>query len=186
MRKLCRQAAPSAPLLARDCAVRIGSKDLAQATRCRAAYEQPHRNHALGSEVVLSLDVRGWLVGTRNGTEDVLGTYKLASRVATLLPLAGLWKSEVMELSLSVGVPGEILDSSRRADPGCGRPQAMADIPFATVDRFLQVRLGERAASELQSIAPATIEYLDSVYRRNRFEHALPLSAPTSAPGDGL
>ena len=133
----------------------------------------------------LSLDVRGWLVGTRNRTEDVLGTYSLASRVATLLPLAGLWKSEVMELAQSVGVPGEILDSSRRADPACGRPQAMADIPFATVDRFLQVRLGELPASELQSIAPATIEYLDSVYRRNQFKHGLPLSAPISAHGDG-
>jgi len=130
----------------------------------------------------LSLDVRGWLVGTRNRTEEVFGTYSLASRVATLLPLAGLWKSEVMELALSVGVPDEILASSGRADPSCGRPQAMADIPFATVDRFLQVRLGERAASELRTIAPATLEYLDSVYRRNRFKHALPLSAPTFAP----
>ncbi len=125
----------------------------------------------------LSLEVRGWLVGTRNRTEDVFGTYSLASRVATLLPLAGLWKSEVMELARSVGVPDEILESSGRADPGCGRPQAMADIPFATVDRFLQVRQGERGASELESIAPTTLEYLDSVYRRNRFKQALPLSA---------
>ena len=126
----------------------------------------------------LSLEVRGWLVGTRNRTEEVLGTYSLASRVATLLPLAGLWKSEVMELAASVGVPEEILESSRRADPGCGRPQAMADIPFATVDRFLQVRVGECPATELESIAPTTIEYLESVYRRNRFKQELPLSAP--------
>lgn len=129
----------------------------------------------------LSLDVRGWLVGTRNRTEDVLGTYSLASRVATLLPLAGLWKSEVMELALGVGVPEEILESSQRADPSCGRPQAMADIPFETIDRFLQVRLGERAESDLDAIAPATVKYLDSVYRRNRFKQALPLFAPGAA-----
>lgn len=129
----------------------------------------------------LSLEVRGWLVGTRNRTEDVFGTYSLASRVATLLPLAGLWKSEVMQLAASVGVPEEILSSSRRADPVCGRPQAMADIPFEFVDRFLQVRLGECPASELESIAPTTIEYLESVYRRNRFKQGLPLTAPVAS-----
>ena len=57
----------------------------------------------------------------------------------------------------------------------------MADIPFATIDRFLQVRLGECAASELESIAPTTIEYLESVYRRNRFKRELPLAAPRAA-----
>ena len=76
----------------------------------------------------LSLEVRGWLVGTRNRTEEELGTFSLASRVATFLPLAGLWKSEVMAACAHVGVPGEILESSRRADPSCGRPQEMVDL----------------------------------------------------------
>jgi NH3-dependent NAD+ synthetase len=165
--------------------------------RCRGWFEQvgPVRllpepqvsNHIEAARwalmLSLSLEMRGWLVGTHNRTEQVFGTFSLASRVATLLPLAGLWKSEVMELAASVGVPEEILDSSRRADPACGRPQAMADIPFATIDRFLQVRSGERAASELESIAPTTLEYLDTVYRRNRFKLALPLTGPGAARG---
>src|SRR5947209_6853620 len=46
------------------------------------------------SMLALSLEVRGWLVGTRNRTEDLLGTYSLASRVAIYLPMAGLWKTE--------------------------------------------------------------------------------------------
>ena len=123
----------------------------------------------------LSLSVRGWLASTRNRTEVVFGTYSLASRVATYLPLAGLWKTEVMELARSVGVPEEILASSRRADPSCGRPVEMADIPFETVDRFLQVRIGERPESDLTAVPEATRLYLDTVYRRNQFKNDLPL-----------
>lgn len=123
----------------------------------------------------LSLNVRSWLVGTRNRTEDVFGTYSLASRVATYLPLAGFWKSEVMALAELVGVPAEILVSSQRADPSCGRPEEMAAIPFETVDQFLQVRVGERPESDLSGVPLSTIEYLESVYRRNRFKMQLPL-----------
>jgi NH3-dependent NAD+ synthetase len=129
----------------------------------------------------LSLAERGWLVGTRNRTEEVLGTYSLASRVATYLPLAGLWKTEVMQLAGAVGVPAEILASSRRADPSCGRPQEMADIPFEVVDAFLRVRVGERPESDLVALPPGAVAYLEAVYRRNRFKTGLPLR-PT-APG---
>jgi lincosamide nucleotidyltransferase A/C/D/E len=107
----------------------------------------------------------------------------LASRVATYLPLAGLWKSEVMELAAVVGVPVEVLASSRRADPECGRPQEMADIPFETVDGFLQVRVGEWPESDLAGLPAAAIAYLDSVYRRNGFKAGLPLRGPQPARG---
>jgi len=136
------------------------------------------------SMLALSLEVRGWLVGTRNRTEEVFGTYSLASRVATYLPLAGLWKSEVMALAEAVGVPGEVLDSSRRADPSCGRPIEMAMIPFEIIDRFLQARVGERPPSDLCDIPASTLEYLDGVYCRNQFKKGLPLKPP--APGMAL
>jgi NH3-dependent NAD+ synthetase len=121
---------------------------------------------------------RCWLVGSRNRTEDVLGNYSLASRLATYLPLAGLWKSEVMELAAFVGVPAEILQSSQRADPLCGRPQEMADILFHAVDRFLQVKIGERPAADLDALTEAQVEYLEGIYRRNRFKSALPMRGP--------
>ena len=121
---------------------------------------------------------RCWLVGSRNRTEDVLGTYSLASRLATYMPLAGLWKSEVMELAVCVGVPEEILRSSQHADPLCGRPREMADIPFLAVDQFLQVKIGERPAADLDAMTNAQVEYLEGIYRRNRFKSALPLRGP--------
>jgi NH3-dependent NAD+ synthetase len=63
--------------------------------------------------ISLGLNRGHWLVGSRTRTEDVFGTYSLASRVATMLPLVGLWKSEVMELCEEAGVPDEIIGSSR-------------------------------------------------------------------------
>jgi NH3-dependent NAD+ synthetase len=130
------------------------------------------------SALSLSLATRGWLVGTRNRTEEVLGAYSLASRVATYFPLAGLWKTEVMETARAVGVPDEVLASSQRADPICGRPLEMAEIPFEIVDRFLRARIGERPMSDLQGLPELTLAYLDSVYTRNQFKKGLPLRAP--------
>jgi NH3-dependent NAD+ synthetase len=126
--------------------------------------------------------IRGWLVGSRNRTEETLGNYSLASRLATYLPIVGLWKSEVMQLAHAVGVPDEILASSTRADPLCGRPPDLAEIPFALVDLFLQTQLGLRPASSLEGLAPAQTVYLSKVYHRNRFKSELPLRPPAAEP----
>jgi NH3-dependent NAD+ synthetase len=119
-----------------------------------------------------------WLAGSRNRTEDVFGTYSLASRVATFLPLVGLWKSEVMVLCEQVGVPAEIVRSSRRADPACGRPEELAEIPFHLVDRFLQVKQGERPVEDLATLGEARLRYLEGIHRYNQFKKQLPLRGP--------
>jgi NH3-dependent NAD+ synthetase len=128
---------------------------------------------------------RSWLVGSRNRTEEVLGTYSLASRLATYLPLAGLWKSEVMELAALVGVPAEVLRSSQRADPECGRPKEMADIPFQAVDRFLQVKIksGDGPVGDLDGLTKVQVAFLERIYHRNRFKSALPLRGPLCPGG---
>lgn len=131
-----------------------------------------------GAMLSYSMKVRGWLAGSRTRTEEVFGTYSLASRLATYLPLAGLWKSEVMALCDAAGVPKEIIASSRRADPKCGRPRKMAAIPFERVDRFLQVKVGERPADDLAGVDPEQLAYLESVYRRNQFKRYLPMRPP--------
>jgi len=125
-----------------------------------------------------SFEFRGWLVGTRNRTEDLLGTYSLASRLATYLPLVGLWKSEVMELAEAVGIPSEIFESSQRVDPSCGRPKEMADIPFKLVDLFLKVRQGEQPESILHELPDGTLDDLQSIYDHNRFKVQLPVRGP--------
>lgn len=119
--------------------------------------------------LAVSLRDRAWLVGCRNRTEDELGTYSLASRVATFLPLVGTHKSDVMRMCEVVGVPEEILVSSRRADPDCGRPAEMAEIPFETIDAFLT---GEPGPTEAQRT------YLSRIAARNAFKRTLPIRGP--------
>ena len=55
--------------------------------------------------LAMGLTEHRWLVGARTRTEEVFGTYSLASRLATYLPIAGVWKTEVMQFCDLVGVP---------------------------------------------------------------------------------
>jgi len=117
-----------------------------------------------------------WLVGSRNRTEDLLGTYSFASCVATYLPLVNMLKSDVMALCLLAGVPEEVLTSSRQADPSCGRPEEMAEIALEQVDQYLRHMLGYPDA--LCGLSEGTIIYLNSVYERNHFKRLLPKRGP--------
>lgn len=127
----------------------------------------------------IALAERLWLVGTRNRTEEVLGSYSLASRVATMLPLSSLWKSEVMGLCEELGVPSAITASSRRADPACGRPKELAEIPLELIDIFLRVQVKELPRKELAKLTPAQVEYLKGIFDYNRFKDNLPLRCST-------
>lgn len=119
------------------------------------------------------------LVGSRNRTEDTLGTYSTASKVSSFLPLANLWKHEVMGLCEFAGVPDTILTSSSRADPACGRPEEMAAIEFKQVDDFLQTKLGIRDGYDGLSLQQ--VEYLEDVYMSHLYKHQLPLKGPVSS-----
>ena len=119
-----------------------------------------------------------WLVGSRNRTEEEFGTYSLASRLATFLPLAGLWKSEVLQLCDEIGVPQTITDSSRKADPECGRSQEMAEVPLEAIDLFLQAKLGARPADMLSNLSAEQVHYLEGIYQYNQFKKMLPMRGP--------
>jgi len=112
--------------------------------------------------------------GTRNKTEHILGTFSLASRLSSHLPLVGLWKSEILKLCKHVGVPEEIIASSKKADPACGRPQELVQIPLDLVDLFLQVKLGE-SRKDLDALTAPQREYLEDLYARGGFKRHLPL-----------
>ena len=119
-----------------------------------------------------------WLVGSRNRTEEVFGTYSLASRLATFLPLAGLWKSEVMDLCEFVGIPREITESSRKADPDCGRSRELSEVPLEKIDLFLKVKTGELSQVALSALTPDQIRYLNGIYHYNQFKKTLPMRGP--------
>lgn len=116
------------------------------------------------------------LIGCRNKTEQILGTYSNASRAAFHLPLCNTWKSEVLELCEHIGVPKEIIESSKQADPVCGRSPELAKIPFEAVDAFAKEKNGEGETSALNASQRA---YLEELYQYNLFKSALPQAGPS-------
>lgn len=129
--------------------------------------------------LTVSQEQGGWLVGCRNRTEDLTGFYSMASRVATFLPIAGTWKSDVMELCKQINVPQEIMDSSRRADPNCGRPVELAEIPLETIDRYMKAIEQEVNADLLVDIPVQQREYLQRLVDASRFKRFLPTMGPS-------
>lgn len=129
--------------------------------------------------ISISIAEDRWLTGSRNRSEAVMGNFSLASRVATFLPLANVWKSDVMELCALAGIPTEVTDSSRRADPDCGRPKEMSEIPLELIDVFLKVQEGALESERISSLSPAQVEYLMGIYQYNQFRRHLPVTGPT-------
>lgn len=126
----------------------------------------------------LALDENRWLVGTRNRTENTFGTFSLASRVATYLPIIGIWKTDIMQLCSLIGVPEEVMASSRRADPDCGRPTELAEIPLELIDVFLKVRIGLLSEDALTALTSPQVAYLDKAYKGNKWRAVLPTEGP--------
>ncbi|HYD93239.1 MAG TPA: hypothetical protein VEB18_02155 [Candidatus Paceibacterota bacterium] len=117
------------------------------------------------------------LIGTRNRTEDALGIYSAASRLAVHQPLIGLFKADVIALCEHIGVPEEIIASSKEADPECGRPEELARISFTAADTFAQEKLG-LVPQGTAALDPEQREYLESLYTKNEFKKHLPLRGP--------
>lgn len=131
--------------------------------------------------LALSIQERKVLVGTRNRTEDIFGAYSLASRLATMLPISGIWKSDVVRLCKVIRVPDEIINSSRQADPACGRPAELSEIPLESVDSFLKMMKGEEGASSY-GLTQEELDYLHNLYLANQFKKYLPEKGPDLNP----
>ena len=121
---------------------------------------------------------RRWLIGSRTRTEEVFGTFSLASRIAPYLPLAGVWKTEVMQLGQKVGIPVEILSSSRKADPDCGRPQEQSEIPLELIDVFLRESEKQQGVGDFSALSEQQVQYLKRVRESNQWKRHLPVSGP--------
>jgi NH3-dependent NAD+ synthetase len=126
----------------------------------------------------IKLQEKRILIGTRNRTEHVLGAFSLASRVTEYLPLSGMWKSDILKLCIHVGIPKEITDSSRRADPVCGRPEELAAMPFDSVDRYLSMTVGEMPLGPVEGLTEEQKKYLDTLISISNFKQGLPVMGP--------
>lgn len=130
-----------------------------------------------------------WVVGTRNATEDALGTYSNISSAVSLQPLLRLWKTEIIEICEWLGVPSIAIEHSRQADCDCGRfDLAAAHIP--EIDIILQERLRPQRntkAIELQkSLKPEVwsrlVAFVAEQVSSGGFKKRIPYLPPESLP----
>ncbi len=98
-----------------------------------------------------------WVVGTRNATEEALGTYSNLSMAASLQPIIRLWKSDVLRLCRLLNVPEVAVSQSRQVDCDCGRFDLAAD-HIEEVDVLLRKKLGVSLAADRTFDIPIKLE----------------------------
>jgi NH3-dependent NAD+ synthetase len=80
-------------------------------------------------------------VGTRNATEQALGTYTQLSSSVSMLPIIGLYKSEVIEVCEYLSVPAIAIQKSKVVDCDCGRFDVQAN-HMRDLDLFIMHKQG--------------------------------------------
>lgn len=142
--------------------------------------------HRWGAAQTLALE-KGesgfWIAGTRNRTEEELGTFSIASKVAIFQPIIGLWKSEVLQLCSHLALPEGLLHASRCGDMQCGRPPVWAE-NIELVDKLIMIELGELDARALDRYDPSMVDtirdYVRSTLEKYAFKRALPYTPPAN------
>lgn len=89
-----------------------------------------------------------WVTGTRNATEQALGTFSNMSSAASVEPVVRLWKTDILRICEWLGVPGEVISGSRQVDCDCGRFDLAAD-HIEEIDLILAARAAGRPETEL-------------------------------------
>lgn len=92
-------------------------------------------------------------VGTRNATEEALGSYSQISKSVSMQPIIRLFKSEVLEICAHLGVPQVAIDKSRDVDCDCGRFDTQARY-MRELDLFVMCKLGLLSRAGLEKIVP--------------------------------
>jgi NH3-dependent NAD+ synthetase len=107
-----------------------------------------------------------WVVGTRNASEEMLMNYSNVSNAASIQPIIQLWKSEVLNICNSLGVPKKAIQKSCETDCVCGRFELPA-LNIENVDALLMVRKGELSPRYVEeNIAPELRKELEHFIER--------------------
>ena len=117
-------------------------------------------------------------VGTRNATEEHLGTYSQLSSAVSMMPIIDLYKSEVLEICDWLGVPKIAMQKSCEVDCACGRFQVAADY-LREVDLWVMHRQGQLSRGYLEQhmtpdVRNTVMEYVIEEESRNRFRKRTP------------
>jgi NH3-dependent NAD+ synthetase len=128
-----------------------------------------------------------WVVGTRNATEEVLGTYSNLSMAASVQPIIRLWKSDVLRICRLLEVPEVAVAHSRQVDCDCGRFDLAAD-HIEEVDVLLRRRCGTSVAADSAVDISAEMEgrlnaFIEEQVAASEFKRQIPYK-PAPAPSE--
>ncbi|TLX15818.1 hypothetical protein [Rhizobium sp. MHM7A] len=128
-----------------------------------------------------------WVVGTRNATEDALGTYSNLSMAVSLQPIIRLWKSDVLRLCRLLGVPEVAVSQSRQVDCDCGRFDLAAD-HIEEIDVLLRRRVGQPLASdaavELAELEDRLNSFIEEQVAASEFKRQIPYKPAPTLPAE--
>jgi NAD+ synthase len=121
----------------------------------------------------------GLVVGTGNKTEILLGYSTLYGDSACAInPLGDLYKTQVSQLALEIGVPEIIVDKPPSADLWAGQTdEDELGFTYAAVDRLLYLLVDQRyrPADLLEAgFSESFVQQVLARVRRNQFKRLLP------------
>jgi NAD+ synthase len=126
-----------------------------------------------------SVTFGGLVVGTGNKTESLIGyTTLFGDSACAFNPIGDLYKSQVRQLAIAIGVPGSIVRKAPSADLWPGQTdETEGGFDYPALDRLLFWRVDKRRSTEeLVAIGfdPATIERVDRMIAGSEFKRQVP------------
>jgi NAD+ synthase len=126
-----------------------------------------------------SVTWRGLVIGTGNKTETLIGyTTVFGDSACAMAPIADLYKTQVRQLSVAVGVPDAIVRKAPSADLWPGQTdESEVGFSYAMIDRIL-FRLVDRRRTIDEVVADgfdrATVERVDRMVAGAEFKRQMP------------
>jgi NAD+ synthase len=128
----------------------------------------------------------GLVIGTSNKTEILLGYTTLwGDMAAAINPLGDLYKTQLRQLAVALGIPKSVVDKPPSADLWAGQTdEAELGLTYAEVDQLLFLLVDQRYSAEECVAAGFDTAYVATVLtriRRNQFKRMMPPIAKLSA-----
>ncbi|HEY2888862.1 MAG TPA: NAD+ synthase [Candidatus Limnocylindrales bacterium] len=126
-----------------------------------------------------SVTFGGLVVGTGNKTESLIGyTTLFGDSACAFNPIGDLYKSQVRQLALAMGVPASILTKAPSADLWPDQTdEGEGAFSYAELDRILYWRIDRRRSADevvAKGFDRATVERVDVLVARSEFKRQMP------------
>ncbi|HEX7949262.1 MAG TPA: NAD+ synthase [Candidatus Limnocylindrales bacterium] len=126
-----------------------------------------------------SVTFGGLVVGTGNKTEGLIGyTTLFGDSASAFNPIGDLYKSQVRQLALAMGIPAAILAKAPSADLWPDQTdEAEGGFSYEELDRILYWRIDRRRSVDevvARGFDRATVERIDGLVARSEFKRQMP------------